>query len=259
MIPFPAPAPHALPLVTRAAVWAAAFAVWLLFGWALLRPGATPVVAEPPAIVAVRVPMERAKPDPPPPKKPPPPPPPAATVKAVGAAAASRPAARVAAPQSDARPPAAATTAPRPAPPPAPASPGPPAPSGGAGLSSQARALLRARDCLRVDLRERPPDCPPDATARRMIEAAQGPAYRPENAEAFSRNEKAWRGVPPPCLPDGVEGKLGVGGGCVRLGDPPSRVRGWQEICEARGLGNCTRPDQAAVERAKKAAAEAAP
>lgn len=119
-------------------------------------------------------------------------------------------------------------------------------------LNASARAVLRAQACLALDPRDRPPDCPPNSAIREMIQKEQATRYRPEKAEAFSRNEQQWRGVPPPCLPDGVNGKLNGMGACVRIGVPPSRVRDWKEICEARGLGNCTRPDQAAVDAAVK-------
>jgi hypothetical protein len=136
-----------------------------------------------------------------------------------------------------------------------------PSPTQGAALPSlQGRtgtlALLRARECLKIEIGERPPDCPPNeellALARAALAKAKDAQYRPENAEAFSRNELKWRGIPPPCLDDGQAAGFKGGKLCVRFGNIPSKVRTWEEICEARGLGGCTRPDQAAVDRAVK-------
>jgi hypothetical protein len=84
-----------------------------------------------------------------------------------------------------------------------------------------------------------------------MLAQERGPQYRPENADAFSRNELAWRGIPPPCLKDGQNFSISGAGACVRFGNVPSRVRTVREICEAKGLGGCADPpSQAAVNAA---------
>jgi hypothetical protein len=115
-------------------------------------------------------------------------------------------------------------------------------------LRGSTMALLRARECARLEVRERPADCPPNDELMRLLAQEREPKYRPENADAFSRNEQSWRGVPPPCLEDGKNFKLNGAGACVRFGNVPSRVRSPQEICEARGLGGCSPvPNQAAV------------
>jgi hypothetical protein len=112
-------------------------------------------------------------------------------------------------------------------------------------------ALLRARECARLDVRDRPADCPPNEELKRLLAQERGPHYRPENAEAFSRNEQQWRGIPPPCLEDGKNFSASATGACIRFGNVPSRVRTVQEICEARGLGGCApTPSQAAVNAA---------
>lgn len=128
--------------------------------------------------------------------------------------------------------------------------------SGGASapmprLGNRTLTILRARECARLDLRDRPPDCPPNDELMRMLAAERAPKYRPENAEGFSRNEQAWRGIPPPCLDNGEERSLKGGKLCIRVGNTPSRVRTPKEICEARGLGGCApTPNQAAVNAA---------
>jgi hypothetical protein len=130
------------------------------------------------------------------------------------------------------------------------ASPGTP-PTQGQRLGTGTLALLRARECARLDIRDRPADCPPNDELKRLLAVEHGPQYRPENAEAFSRNEQLWRGVPPPCLDDGENLKVSGTRACVRIGTPPSRVRTVREICEARGLGGCAdAPSQASINAA---------
>ncbi|GBF58530.1 hypothetical protein PbB2_02216 [Candidatus Phycosocius bacilliformis] len=129
--------------------------------------------------------------------------------------------------------------------------PGPAGGQAGAGLTSQAQAIIKAQACARIDIKDRPPDCPPNLEIKRLLDAARGPKYRPENAEAFSRNEMRWRDVPPPCLEDGQSKSIKGGTVCVRVGMIPSRVRSPQEICEAKGIGACApTPPQAAVNAA---------
>jgi hypothetical protein len=115
--------------------------------------------------------------------------------------------------------------------------------------------MIKAQACAQIDIKDRPPDCPPNAELKRLLQIARGPQYRPENAEAFSRNELRWRDIPPPCLEDGQKVKMTGMGACVRFGTPPSRVRSPQEICEAKGLGGCAPvPTQAAINAAVKQA-----
>jgi hypothetical protein len=118
-------------------------------------------------------------------------------------------------------------------------------------LGNNTLAIVRARECARLDIRDRPADCPPNEELARLLAQERGPKYRPENAEAFSRNELAWRGVPPPCLDDGENAALKGTKLCIRFGNTPSRVRSPREICLARGLGGCEAvPDQRDVDSA---------
>lgn len=122
-------------------------------------------------------------------------------------------------------------------------------------LTPQSQAIIKAQACAQIDIKDRPPDCPPNAELKRLLQVARGPKYRPENAEGFSRNELRWRDIPPPCLEDGQKVKMTGMGACVRFGNTPSRVRSPQEICEAKGLGGCAPvPSQAAVNAAVKQA-----
>ena len=135
---------------------------------------------------------------------------------------------------------------------------GPSQPTSSAGvptLTPQSQAMIKAQACAQTDIKDRPPDCPPNAELKRLLQIARGPQYRPENAEAFSRNELRWRDIPPPCLEDGQKVKMTGMGTCVRFGTTPSRVRSPQEICEAKGLGGCAPvPTQAAINAAVKQA-----
>jgi outer membrane biosynthesis protein TonB len=127
-------------------------------------------------------------------------------------------------------------------------------PSAGADnrrLGGNSLAIIKARECARLDTRDRPADCPPNEELARLLAQERGPQYRPENAEGFSRNELAWRGIPPPCLDDGENSAIKGTTLCVRFGNIPSRVRSPREICEARGLGGCEdTPAQTAVNAA---------
>lgn len=112
-------------------------------------------------------------------------------------------------------------------------------------------SILRARECARLDIADRPADCPPNSELMQLLARERGPQYRPENAEGFSRNELAWRGVPPPCLENGQNSAVVGARACLRFGNVPSRVRSVREICEAKGLGGCApAPGQAAVNAA---------
>jgi hypothetical protein len=260
-------------------VWAgsrlAAFVLGLCLVWALslLEPMQSSI--DPPAITGVTLaPLEldvdRPKIIPPPPepilkrqdqakpaqtKSPE-----AAAPKAGPSPVADRPTPRVAPLSTNAAPQTATSAPPKPATPriaTAPSSSNSSSGSSGAPstqtprLGASTMTVLRARECARLDIRDRPAECPPNEELKRLLAIERGPQYRPENAEAFSRNEQLWRGVPPPCLKDGENFKVSGTGACVRVGTPPSRVRTVREICEARGLGGCVdAPSQAAVNAA---------
>ena len=118
-------------------------------------------------------------------------------------------------------------------------------------LTSRTLGILRARECARLDVRDRPTNCPPNDELMRLLAQEREPTYRPEKAEGFSRNEIKWRGIPPPCLQDGKNVSVSGIGACIRFGNTPSRVRSVREICEAKGLGGCAdTPTQAAVNAA---------
>jgi hypothetical protein len=139
----------------------------------------------------------------------------------------------------------------------APASQAPPTTQIGAsapqGLSASNRAIIQSQQCLQLDPKDRPPDCPPNEVLKKLLERARGPHYRPENITAFTSNEMRWRDVPPPCLEDGESYSNKGGVTCFRIGTPPSRVRSPKEICEAKGIDACAAtPSQDAVKAALK-------
>ena len=247
---------------TRLMTRLAAVAVWLALGFALLssQPQTLPS-QEPIGVAAVRLePLERPPPTIVPPKQP------DAALKQISPTI-SKSAASQALPNSA---PSKSLAAGRSGPSPSglgdrvPAgasvgiASGPSQPSSSAGvptLTTQSQAIIKAQACAQIDIKDRPPDCPPNAELKRLLQLARGPKYRPENVEGFSRNELRWRDIPPPCLEDGQNVKMTGKGACVRFGTTPSRVRSPQEICEAKGLGGCAPvPSQAAVNAAVKQA-----
>ena len=258
----PQSGPGGISARTRLMTRLAAFAVWLVLGFALLsqQPRTLPSV-EPIGVAAVR--LERLAQLPPtivPPKppdasldQPSPKPSKNAALQELPRAAPSK---SLASGRSGPNPSSngSSTTS---------ASPvgiasGPSRPTSSTGaptLTQQCQAMIKAQACAQIDIKDRPPDCPPNAELKRLLQIARGPQYRPENAEAFSRNELRWRDIPPPCLEDGQKVKMTGMGACVRFGTPPSRVRSPQEICEAKGLGGCAPvPTQAAINAAVKQA-----
>jgi hypothetical protein len=120
-------------------------------------------------------------------------------------------------------------------------------------LSAANRAIIQAQQCMQLDPKDRPPDCPPNAVLKQLLERARGPHYRPKNITAFTSNEMRWRDVPPPCLEDGESYSNKGGVTCIRFGATPSRVRSPKEICEAKGIDACApTPSQDAVKAALK-------
>ncbi|GIU67551.1 hypothetical protein [Candidatus Phycosocius spiralis] len=121
------------------------------------------------------------------------------------------------------------------------------------GLAASNRAIIQAQQCVQLDPKDRPPDCPPNDVLKQLLERARGPHYRPKNVTAFTSNEMRWRDVPPPCLEDGESYSNKGGVTCFRIGTPPSRVRSPKEICEAKGIDACApTPSQDAVKAALK-------
>lgn len=258
----PQSGPGGISARTRLMTRLAAIAVWLVLGFALLsqQPRTLPSV-EPIGVAAVR--LERLAQLPPtivPPKppdasldQPSPKPSKSAASQALPKAAPSK---GLASGRSGSNPSGLGRSSTSAAP--VGIASGPNQPTSSAGvptLTPQSQAMIKAQACAQIDIKDRPPDCPPNAELKRLLQIARGPQYRPENAEAFSRNELRWRDIPPPCLENGQKVKMTGMGACVRFGTPPSRVRSPQEICEAKGLGGCAPvPTQAAINAAVKQA-----
>ncbi len=252
---------------TRLITRLAAVAVWLALGFSLLstQPQSLPS-QEPIGVAAVRLePLERAPLLVPPPKIVPPKQPDSAlkqTSPTVSKSTASQllpnsaPSKSLAAGRSGPSPSGLGDRVPAGAPVGIASGPSKPSPEAGVPtLTTQSQAIIKAQACVQIDIKDRPPDCPPNAELKRLLQIARGPKYRPENVEGFSRNELRWRDIPPPCLEDGQKVKMTGMGACVRFGTTPSRVRSPQEICEAKGLGGCAPvPSQAAVNAAVKQA-----
>lgn len=254
--------PGGISAQTRLMTRLAAVAVWLALGFALLssQPQTLPS-QEPIGVAAVRLkPLERPPPTIVPPKQP------DAALKQISPAISksatsqalpnSAPSKSLASGRSGPSPSGSGDRVPAGAP--VGIASGPSQPSSNAGvptLTTQSQAIIKAQACAQIDIKDRPPDCPPNAELKRLLQLARGPKYRPENVEGFSRNELRWRDIPPPCLEDGHNVKMTGLGACVRFGTTPSRVRSPQEICEAKGLGGCAPvPSQATVNAAVKQA-----
>lgn len=106
-------------------------------------------------------------------------------------------------------------------------------------VSTATSRTLRALECERLAVEDRPPDCPPQG-ARLMAaaEEANRPRRDPERAPGRSRAERNAlfkTGLRDPCQTEsGARAQI-----CIPIGPTPSRVRSAQEICRAQGLSNC--------------------
>lgn len=108
-------------------------------------------------------------------------------------------------------------------------------------LSDSSQKTLHDIECKKLDEKERPKDCPPSNLAKKMIDQAFAPKYRPEKVEAFSRgeiNSKYMAGWRDKCQrEDGSQYQA-----CFAIGKKPPRVKTPYELCMEKGLGGCTRP-----------------
>lgn len=108
-------------------------------------------------------------------------------------------------------------------------------------LSDASQKTLHDIECQKLDEKERPKDCPPSNLAKKMIDQAFAPKYRPEKVEGFSRgeiNSKYMAGWRDKCQrEDGSQYQA-----CFAIGKKPPRVKTPYELCIEKGLGGCTRP-----------------
>ena len=109
-------------------------------------------------------------------------------------------------------------------------------------LSNASQNTIYNTECLtKIDSDDRPKGCPPNDVARKLIQAARAPKYRPEMVEGFSKaenNSRYYAGVRDKCQMENG-GKYMV---CVPIGKKPPRVKTPYELCMEMGLGGCTRP-----------------
>lgn len=109
-------------------------------------------------------------------------------------------------------------------------------------LSNSSQNTIYNTECLtKIDSEDRPKGCPPNDVARKLIQAARAPKYRPEMVEGFSKaenNSRYYSGVRDKCQMENG-GKYMV---CVPIGKKPPRVKTPYELCMEMGLGGCTRP-----------------
>lgn len=108
-------------------------------------------------------------------------------------------------------------------------------------LTDASQKTLHDIECQKLDEKQRPKDCPPSNLAKKMIDQAFAPKYRPEKVEAFSRgelNSKYMGGWRDKCQhEDGSQYQ-----NCFAMGKKPPRVKTPYELCMEKGLGGCTRP-----------------
>lgn len=108
-------------------------------------------------------------------------------------------------------------------------------------ISDASQKTLHDIECDKLDEKERPKDCPPSNLAKKMIDQAFAPKYRPEKVEGFSRgeiNSKYLAGWRDKCQrEDGSQYQA-----CFAIGKKPPRVKTPYELCMEKGLGGCTRP-----------------
>jgi hypothetical protein len=121
--------------------------------------------------------------------------------------------------------------------PPSRAPPATPQTPASAGL----RRALWLQACNRVDVAERPPDCPVTDTAKRAVAAASAPKYNPDRVQGHSRAEivaKKSAGWRDRCETESG-GRASV---CIPFGRTPTQVKTPYKICMERGLSNCRPP-----------------
>lgn len=109
------------------------------------------------------------------------------------------------------------------------------------GLKEKSQKALFAMDCLKLDINERPKNCPPNNNAKKMIEFENGPKYRPEKVVGFTNSEikaKKAAGWRDKCEKN-EGGQYQV---CMAVGKKPPRVKTPYELCIESGLGGCKRP-----------------
>ena len=95
--------------------------------------------------------------------------------------------------------------------------------------------------CQRVDVADRPPDCPVTDRARRAVAAASAPKYNPDRVQGHSRaeiNAKKSAGWRDRCeTNEGRQASV-----CMAIGRTPTQVKTPYEICMEHGLSNCRPP-----------------
>ena len=108
-------------------------------------------------------------------------------------------------------------------------------------LGDVSQKTLHDIECEKLDEKQRPKDCPPSKLAKKMIDQAFAPKYRPEKVEGFSRgeiNSKYLAGWRDKCQrEDGSQYQA-----CIAVGRKPPRVKTPYELCMEKGLSGCTRP-----------------
>jgi hypothetical protein len=109
-------------------------------------------------------------------------------------------------------------------------------------FSNPTQRTIISTECLtKIDSEDRPKGCPPNDVARKLIQAARAPKYRPEMVEGFSRaeeNSRYYAGIRGKCQKDDG-GQSTV---CIPIGKKPARVKTPYELCIEMGMGGCTRP-----------------
>jgi hypothetical protein len=107
--------------------------------------------------------------------------------------------------------------------------------------NSGLRRALWLQACERIDVAERPADCPVTDRARRAVAAASEPKYNPDNVRSYSRaeiNAKKMAGWRDRCETN--EGRRAQV--CIAIGRTPTQVKTPYEICMEHGLSNCRPP-----------------
>lgn len=107
-------------------------------------------------------------------------------------------------------------------------------------LAGRSQNTVYNIDCEKIDIKDRPKDCPKSDLAKKLVKMEQSKVKldKVTGFTAAEMNSKRYAGWREPCETENG-GKYQV---CIQTGKKPTRVKTPYELCMEKGLGGCTRP-----------------